>query len=260
MDEARMSFTGHLEELRSRLVKCLIAVGIGFVGSYFFKEEFFQILARPLVKVMPEKGTMIFTGVPEPFFVYLKVSLVGGIFFSAPFILYEVWAFIAPGLYSHEKRYVVPFVFFSSLLFMVGACFAYFIVCPYGFRFLMGFAAHNIQPMLAIKEYFSFSTKLLLAFGFVFELPVFIVFLSKAGIVTPQTLSRQRKYVILLIFAVAAFLTPPDVATQIMMAGPLIGLFEIGVILARIFGKKGEVAEEEKAEKTEKTEAKEPSA
>jgi sec-independent protein translocase protein TatC len=257
MDEPRMSFTTHLEELRSRLVKCLIAVGIGFVGSYFFKEKFFQILARPLLKVMPEKGTMIFTGVPEPFFVYLKVSLVAGIFFSAPFILYEVWAFVAPGLYSHEKRYVVPFVFFSSLLFLVGTFFAYFIVCPYGFRFLMGFAAYNIQPMLAIKEYFSFSTKLLLAFGFVFELPVFIVFLSKAGIVTPQTLSRQRKYVILLIFAVAAFLTPPDVATQIMMAGPLIALFEIGIILARIFGKKGEAAEEEKAEKAE---AKEPSA
>jgi len=248
MDDARMTFTAHLEELRSRLVKCLIAIGIGFVGSYFFKEQFFQVLSRPLLKAMGDKGTMIFTGVPEPFFVYLKVALVAGIFFTAPIIIYEIWAFIAPGLYVQEKRYVVPFVFFSSLLFLVGALFAYYVVCPFGFRFLLGFAAHNIQPMLAIKEYFSFSTKLLLAFGFVFQLPLFIVFLSKAGIITPETLSRQRKYVILLIFAVAAFLTPPDVATQFMMAGPLLALFEIGIIMARIFGKKGEVPEEKKAE------------
>ncbi len=248
MNEAKMSFTAHLGQLRNRLIKCLIAVGIGFIGSYFFKEELFQVLVRPLLRAMGEKGTLIFTGVPEPFFVYLKVSLVAGIFFSAPVILYEIWAFVAPGLYSQERRYVVPFVFFSSLLFLLGTSFGYYIVCPLGFKFLLGFASYNIQPMLAIKEYFSFSTKLLLAFGFVFELPLFIVFLSKAGIVSPQTLSRQRKYVILLIFATAAILTPPDVVTQFMMAGPLIGLFEIGVILARIFGKKEEVPEEEKAE------------
>lgn len=247
MDESKVSFTTHLEELRGRLLKCVVAVGIGFIGSYFFKEEFFQILSRPLLKVMGEKGTMVFTGVPEPFFVYLKVSLVAGIFFSAPVILYEIWAFVAPGLYSHEKRYVVPFVFFSSLLFLLGTLFAYYVVCPFGFKFLLGFAAYNIQPMLAIKEYFSFSTKLLLAFGFVFELPLFIVFLSKAGIVSPQTLARQRKYVILLIFAVAAFLTPPDVATQFMMAGPLFGLFEIGILMARILGKKEEGPEEKEA-------------
>jgi sec-independent protein translocase protein TatC len=247
MDEAKMSFTGHLEELRNRLIQCLIAIGIGFVGSYFFKEKLFQILVRPLLKAMRENGTLIFTGVTEPFFVYLKVSLVAGIFFTAPVILFEVWAFIAPGLYSHEKKYVVPFVFFSSILFLLGTLFGYYIVCPYGFKFLLGFAGYNIQPMLAIKEYFSFSTKLLLAFGFVFELPLFIVFLSKAGIVSPQTLSRQRKYAILLIFVIAAILTPPDVATQIMMAGPLIGLFEIGIIMAKIFRKKEEMAEDEKA-------------
>jgi sec-independent protein translocase protein TatC len=248
MDEAKMSFTAHLGELRNRLIKCLVAVGIGFVGSYFFKERLFQILVHPLLKAMGEKGTLIFTGVPEPFFVYLKVSLVAGIFFSAPVILYEIWAFVAPGLYSRERRYVVPFVFFSSILFLLGTLFGYYVVCPYGFKFLLGFASYNIQPMLAIKEYFSFSTKLLLAFGFVFELPLFIVFLSKAGIVSPKTLSRQRKYAVLLIFATAAILTPPDVATQIMMAGPLIVLFEVGVIMARIFGKKEEMPEGEKAE------------
>jgi sec-independent protein translocase protein TatC len=251
MDEAKMSFTGHLGELRNRLIISLISVGIGFVGSYFFKEKLFQVLVRPLLKAMGEKGTLIFTGVPEPFFVYLKVSLVAGIFFSAPVILYEIWAFAAPGLYSREKRYVVPFVFFSSILFLLGTLFGYYIVCPYGFKFLLGFATYDIQPMLAIKEYFSFSTKLLLAFGFVFELPLFIVFLSKAGIVSPQTLSRQRKYAILLIFAAAAILTPPDVATQIMMAGPLILLFEIGLIMAKIFRKKEEMSEEPEEEKAE---------
>ncbi len=248
MDEAKMSFTAHLGELRNRLIKCLVAVGIGFVGSYFFKEKLFQILVHPLLKAMGEKGTLIFTGVPEPFFVYLKVSLVAGIFFSAPVILYEIWAFVVPGLYSRERRYVVPFVFFSSMLFLLGTLFGYYVVCPYGFKFLLGFASYNIQPMLAIKEYFSFSTKLLLAFGFVFELPLFIVFLSKAGIVSPKTLSRQRKYAILVIFVTAAILTPPDVATQIMMAGPLIVLFEVGVIMARIFGKKEEMPEGQKAE------------
>ncbi len=248
MDEVKMSFTAHLGELRNRLIKCLVAVGIGFVGSYFFKEKLFQILVHPLLKAMGEKGTLIFTGVPEPFFVYLKVSLVAGIFFSAPVILYEIWAFVVPGLYSRERRYVVPFVFFSSMLFLLGTLFGYYVVCPYGFRFLLGFASYNIQPMLAIKEYFSFSTKLLLAFGFVFELPLFIVFLSKAGIVSPKTLSRQRKYAILVIFVTAAILTPPDVATQIMMAGPLIVLFEVGVIMARIFGKKEEMPEGQKAE------------
>jgi len=248
MDEVKMSFTAHLGELRNRLIKCLVAVGIGFVGSYFFKEKLFQILVHPLLKAMGEKGTLIFTGVPEPFFVYLKVSLVAGIFFSAPVILYEIWAFVVPGLYSRERRYVVPFVFFSSMLFLLGTLFGYYIVCPYGFKFLLGFASYNIQPMLAIKEYFSFSTKLLLAFGFVFELPLFIVFLSKAGIVSPKTLSRQRKYAILVIFVTAAILTPPDVATQIMMAGPLIVLFEVGVIMARIFGKKEEMPEGQKAE------------
>ncbi len=247
MNESKMSFIAHLGELRGRLLKCLVAVGIGFIGSYFFKEELFQVLSRPLLKIMGEKGTMIFTGVPEPFFVYLKVSLVASIFFSAPVILYEIWAFVAPGLYSQERRYVVPFVFFSSLLFLGGTLFAYYVVCPLGFKFLLGFAANNIQPMLAIKEYFSFSTKLLLAFGFVFELPLFIIFLSKAGIVSPQTLARQRKYVILLIFAVAAFLTPPDVATQFMMAGPLFALFEIGILMARIFGRKEEGPEEKEA-------------
>jgi len=248
MNEAKMSFTAHLGELRNRLIKCLVAVGIGFVGSYFFKEKLFQILVHPLLKAMGEKGTLIFTGVPEPFFVYLKVSLVAGIFFSAPVILYEIWAFVVPGLYSRERRYVVPFVFFSSMLFLLGTLFGYYVVCPYGFKFLLGFASYNIQPMLAIKEYFSFSTKLLLAFGFVFELPLFIVFLSKAGIVSPKTLSRQRKYAILVIFVTAAILTPPDVATQIMMAGPLIVLFEVGVIMARIFGKKEEMPEGQKAE------------
>jgi sec-independent protein translocase protein TatC len=248
MNESKMSFTAHLGEFRNRLIICLIAVGIGFIGSYFFKEELFRVLVRPLLKAMGEKGTLIFTGVPEPFFVYLKVSLVAGIFFSAPVILYEIWAFVAPGLYSREKRYVIPFVFFSSMLFLLGTLFGYYIVCPYGFKFLLGFAAYDIQPMLAIKEYFSFSTKLLLAFGFVFELPLFIVFLSKAGIVSPQTLSRQRKYAILVIFATAAILTPPDVATQIMMAGPLILLFEIGIIMAKIFKKKEEMPEDEKAE------------
>ena len=239
MDEDdKLPFTTHLEELRKRLITCFIAVGIGFAASYGFKEILFQILVRPLTKVMKTGDTLIFTGLPEAFFTYLKVAFLSGLMLAAPVVIYQFWMFVAPGLYEKEKRLLLPIVFLSTLFFLGGALFGYFIVFPWGFKFFLGFATDTIRPLPSMKEYLGFSAKLLLAFGLVFELPLVITFLAKLGLVSVAFLKKNRKYAILLFFAGAAILTPPDVVTQIMMAIPLMLLYEISIIGARIFGRK----------------------
>jgi len=184
---------------------------------------------------------MIYTRLPEAFFTYLKVALLGGIFVASPVILYQIWLFAAPALYSREKKYVVPFVVSSTLLFVGGAAFGYFVVFPFGFKFFMGFATDLIQPAPKLKEYLSFCSMLLLAFGLIFELPLFIFFLAKLRVVDARMLARNRRYVILGMFVVAATLTPPDVVTQLMMVGPLLLLYEVSIWIAKIVGKKREV-------------------
>ena len=246
-DDTKQPFLSHLEELRKRLITCAIAVGVGFVLCYIFSERLFRILISPLMTVMPEGDRLIFTNLPEMFFVYLKTAVITGILLVAPVIFYQLWMFIAPGLYQHEKKYVIPFVVFSSILFVGGALFGYFVVFPFGFKFFLGFADENIQALPSVKQYFSFSVKLLFAFGIVFELPVVFFFLSKIGLVTPELLKRKRKYALILTFVLGAILTPPDVITQLMMAGPLIVLYELGIILARIARRK-KVAEDGTAE------------
>jgi len=237
-EDDKIPFTAHLEELRNRLVTCFIAIGIGFVGSYAFKEKLFQILVRPLISVMKDGDTLIFTNLPEAFFTYLKVSFLSGIMLAAPVILYQFWMFVAPGLYQKERRLMLPIVFLSSFFFVGGALFGYFIVFPFGFKFFLGFATDIIKPLPSMREYLSFSSKLLLAFGLVFELPLVITFLAKLGIVSVEFLKKNRKYAVLLFFVGAAILTPPDVITQIMMALPLMALYEISILGARLFSKK----------------------
>jgi len=237
-DDKKIPFTGHLEELRRRLIVCFVAVGIGFILSYGFKEKLFQILTRPLIGVMETGDKLIFTGLPEAFFTYLKVAFLSGIILATPIIFYEFWMFVAPGLYDKEKRLMLPIVFLSTLFFLGGSFFGYFIVFPYGFKFFLGFASEIIRPLPSMREYLSFASKLLLAFGLVFELPLIITFLAKLGIVSVSFLKKNRKYAILLFFVGAAILTPPDVVTQIMMALPLMVLYEISIVGARIFGKK----------------------
>jgi len=237
-DEKKIPFTGHLEELRRRLIVCFSAVGIGFVLSYGFKEKLFQILTRPLISVMKTGDKLIFTGLPEAFFTYLKVAFLSGIILATPIIFYEFWMFVAPGLYNKEKRLMFPIVFLSTLFFVGGSFFGYFIVFPYGFKFFLGFASETIQPLPSMREYLSFASKLLLAFGVVFELPLIITFLAKLGMVSVSFLKKNRKYALLLFFVGAAILTPPDVVTQVMMALPLMVLYEISIVGARIFGKK----------------------
>lgn len=236
--EDQIPFTAHLEELRKRLIVCFVAVGIGFVAAYGFKEKLFQLLTRPLISVMNTRDNLIFTGLPEAFFTYLKVAFLAGLMLAAPVIIYQFWMFVAPGLYNKEKRFLIPIVLLSSVFFIGGALFGYFIVFPLGFKFFLGFATDTIRPLPSMKEYLAFSAKLLLAFGLVFELPLIITFLAKLGIVSVDFLKKNRKYALLLFFVFAAILTPPDVVTQILMALPLMVLYEISIIGARIFGKK----------------------
>lgn len=237
-ENEKIPFTSHLEELRKRLIICAIAVGIGFVASYVFSKRLFEILMTPLLGAMPPEEKLIYTGLPEAFFTYLKVAFLAGLLMAVPVILYQLWMFIAPGLYDKEKRLALPVVFLSSLFFLGGAFFGYFVVFPFGFKFFMGFASDYVRPLPSMKEYLSFSAKLLFAFGVVFELPLFVTFLAKLGIVDVQFLKAKRKYAILLFFVFSAILTPPDVITQVMMAGPLIILYEVSILGAKVFGKK----------------------
>ncbi|OPX39554.1 MAG: twin arginine-targeting protein translocase TatC [Desulfobacteraceae bacterium 4484_190.1] len=234
----------HLEELRKRLVSCAIAIGIGFVVTYFFSDRLFQLLVEPLKAVMPEGDHLIFTNLPEMFFTYLKVSFIAGIMVSSPVIFYQIWLFIAPGLYPREQKLLIPFVISSTFLFIGGALFGYFIVFPFGFKFFIGFSNEYVKALPSVKEYFSFSLKLLFAFGVVFELPVIIFFLTKIGLVTTAMLRQKRKYAILSAFVLSAILTPPDVITQCMMAGPLIILYEVGIITSLFARKKREGKDE----------------
>ena len=233
-DNEKMPLTAHLEELRTRLIRSLIVVGICFVVCYGFKEKLFWIVSRPLIQVMPPGSFMIFTGLPEAFFTYLKISFFAGLFLASPYVLYQIWKFISPGLYQAEKKYVVPFVITSTLLFISGICFGYFLVLPPAFKFFVDFSTDFFKPMFTLKEYLSLTLKLLLAFGIVFEIPVFLFFLTKIGIVNSRTLAKKRKYAILIIFIAAAILTPtPDAFTQILMALPMMVLYEVGILVSR---------------------------
>jgi sec-independent protein translocase protein TatC len=187
---------------------------------------------------MPEGDRLIFTNLPEMFFTYLKTAILAGALLVSPVLFYQIWMFIAPGLYQNERRFAIPFVVCSTMLFVGGSLFGYFVVFPFGFRFFLGFANDYIQALSSVKQYFSFAIKLLLAFGVVFELPVVIFFLARMGLVTSDLLRRKRKYAILLTFVMASILTPPDVITQLMMAGPLIILYEISIFIAKIAGKR----------------------
>lgn len=239
-EDEKLPFTTHLEELRSRLIKCFVAVSIGFVLCYGFKERLFAVLTAPLISVMESGETLIYTNLPEAFFTFLKSAFLSGILLTSPILIYQFWMFVAPGLYKKERRLLLPIVFLSSLFFIGGALFGYYIVFPWGFKFFLGFASETIKPLPSMKEYLSFASKMLLAFGLVFELPLILTFLARLGLVSVGFLKKNRKYALLLFFAGAAILTPPDVVTQVMMALPLMVLYEISILGARIFGKKKE--------------------
>ncbi len=241
-EDEKLPFTVHLEELRSRLIKSFIAVGAGFGLCYAFKETLFEILLYPLIRVMPEGGKLIFTGIPEAFFTYLKVSFLAGIILASPVLLYQFWMFVAPGLYQKERRVLGPIIAVTSFFFIGGALFGYFVVFPSGFKFLLSFGADFIRTLPSMREYLDFSTKLLFIFGLLFELPVALTGLARLGIVSVEYLKRNRKYAVILAFVVGAFLTP-DVVSMILMAIPLTVLYEIGILGAHVVNRKKGAAE-----------------
>ena len=237
--EEKQQLTMHLEELRKRLVRALIVIGIGFGACYYFKEWLFKIITKPLMDVMPKNSYMIYTSLPEAFFTYMKIAFYASMFLTAPFTLYQIWKFISPGLFPREKKYVAPFVLTSTLLFIGGVTFGYYLALPPAFGFFVEFSSDTLRPMFTMKEYLSFALKLLLAFGISFELPVFIFFMAKLGIINSRMMSKQRRYAILIIFIVAAILTPsPDAFTQCIMAIPLIVLYELSIYVAKFAEKK----------------------
>jgi sec-independent protein translocase protein TatC len=252
--DERMPFTSHLEELRTRLIRVLAAVGIGFLVCYSFKDWLFTVITKPLADVLPAKSFLIYTGMPEAFFIYMQIAFFASLLLTGPYCLYQIWKFISPGLLPGEKKYVMPFVLISSSLFISGVLFGYFIVLPPAFRFFVSFSSDFLKPMFSLKEYLSLSLKFLLGFGVSFQLPVFLFFMTKIGIVNSRMLSKQRRYAILLIFIVAAILTPsPDAITQTLMALPLMVLYEIGIVVSK-FAEKKSVPTAEDAEKQEKKE------
>lgn len=241
----KMPFTSHLEELKTRLVRVLIVLGIGFGVCYLFKDWSFRVVTQPLVDAMPSQSSLIFTGLPEAFFIHMKIAFFASLFLTAPYTLFEIWRFVSPGLYKNERRMVFPFLFFSTILFVGGVLFGYFIALPPAFSFFVSFSTDFLKPMISFREYLNLTLKFLLAFGLCFEMPVFIFFLTKMGIVDAKMLSRQRRYAILGIFIVAAILTPsPDAISQILMAVPLMVLYEVSIFVSR-FAKRAKPAPEE---------------
>ena len=237
-DDVPMSIMGHLNELRRRLFRIVIIVILGFVAFYGVSEALYGFLSAPLQACMPEGSKLIYTSPQGAFFTYMKVALVASLFGTSPFSFYQIWAFIAPGLYREEKRAVLPLAFFSSIFFLAGAAFCFFLVFPIAFKFFMGFATETIVPMISVEEYLSFALKLLIAFGLVFEMPLFAYFLSRFGLLTPEFMRRTRRYAILVIFIVAAILTPPDVFSQCLMALPMLLLYEVSIYVSAVAYKK----------------------
>jgi sec-independent protein translocase protein TatC len=233
------TFISHLVELRDRLLRSLVAIAVVFVVLFVYpgSGQIYDFLALPLMQALPEGAKMIATGVITPFMVPVKLTALVALVVALPYVLYQAWAFVAPGLYSHEKRLVLPLVIASSVLFLVGVAFCYYFVFGKVFRFINSFAPQSITPAPDIEAYFSFVLTMFLAFGVTFEIPVIVVVLARAGIVSIEQLKQARPYVIVGAFVVAAIVTPPDVLSQLLLAIPMCLLYELGIVFARFLKK-----------------------
>jgi sec-independent protein translocase protein TatC len=223
----------HLAELRKRLAIAVGTVVVMFFVMFYFWEPLLAWMTAPLIEVLPKGSSIIFTKVQETFFTALKVSFFAGFMVSLPVIFWQLWLFVAPGLYENEKKMVIPFVTGATVMFLLGAAFCYYVVIPYGYSFLINFGSQLFTALPSIGEYVSFFTKLILGFGIAFELPVVTFFLSAMGLVTDQTLIGFFRYALVIIFMASALLTPPDVLTQFLMAGPMILLYGVSILIAR---------------------------
>lgn len=254
MQEQKLPFTAHLQELRQRLIKSLLAVVVGFGISFSFSEKIFQLLTLPLranlrllthepyIEIVPKPNPvnkLVFLAPAEAFWMHIKVSIVAGLVLALPFILFQVWKFVAPGLLPSEKKYVGPFIVAGTGLFLIGDLFCFLVILPFAMGFLLTYKTESLTPMISVGSYMDFTLKFLLAFGAVFELPIVILFLTRLGIIRPETLSKNRKYAVLIAFVLAAILTPtPDAFNQTLMAGPILILYEVGIIISKISQRK----------------------
>ena len=252
LDDRTMPLLGHLEELRWRLVKALLAVVVAFVPTYAFVTTLFTFLLQPLHQ-LPDPPPVVGLAPAEAFFAKLKVAFIAAIFAASPVVFYQLWQFVAPGLYQNEKRYAIPFVLFASLFFLLGASFCYVVVLPVAYRFFLEeYETIGVQAMLRISEYFSFTSRMLLAFGITFELPVLAFFFTRVGLITHRTLLDFFRYSIVGIFIMAAVLTPgPDVASQLLLAGPLLLLYLVSIGVAYVCGTRKEENKELKVKSEE---------
>src|SRR5579871_1568358 len=237
--ESQDTFISHLIELRGRLIKALLSVGIIFVVLFYWSGDIYDVLAYPMLRQLPEGTRMIATGVVTPFLVPMKITLLVSLFIALPYVLYQAWAFVAPGLYEHEKKLVLPLIFMSTVLFFAGVAFCYFFVFGAVFRFVYRWAPHSITVAPDIEQYLSFAMTMFLAFGVTFEVPVAVVILVRAGVVTLEQLKSFRRYFIVGAFIVAAVVTPPDVLSQCLLAIPLCVLYEVGLLMTRLMEKRG---------------------
>jgi len=226
----------HLKELRIRLIRAAIALGIGFAVAYFFADQLFAALTWPIREVSHGRILLIGTGVGEAFFTKIKVALVAGLFIASPAVLYEIWKFVAPGLYQSERKLAVPFVISATLFFMLGGYFCWAVVFKVGYAFFLSqYASIGVTPTIRISEYLAFSAKLLLAFAVTFEMPIFALFLTRVGVIDHRMMLKYFRYAILAIFVVAAALTPPDMVSQFLLAIPLLALYGLSIVVSYLF-------------------------
>ena len=234
-DDATQPLIGHLVELRTRLLRSIICILFVLACLLFFSNDIYHIVANPLISQLPKGSSMIATDIAAPFFTPIKLTAVISIFISIPYILYQIWGFVAPALYQHEKRLVMPLIISSTVLFYIGIAFAYFAVFPLAFYFFIHTAPVDVAINTDITKYLDFVMTLFIVFGFAFEVPVAIILLCWTGVTTPKNLRKKRPYIIVGVFAVAMFVTPPDVFSQILLAVPICLLFEIGTFFARFY-------------------------
>ena len=237
LDEVEMPFLDHLEELRWRIIRALVSVVIFTIIAFFFSDYLLDFLLYT-TKNLNHPINLQVLKVQSVFIIKLELALIAGIVFSLPYIFYQIWGFVAPGLLEKERRYVVPVILFATLSFLAGSVFAYFVIIPLALDFFLGLAPDNVTNNIALDFYFGFMVRIIMVFGIVFELPVISLFLTKLGILTPQILKKYRRYAIVIFFVIAAILTPPDPTTQVLLAIPLLILYEVTIWISYFFQKK----------------------